>query len=70
MGYFKVIIATGGVGVVTAVACVVLSASQYMGWEEFGLWALAFIGVYVALGCACGVVQECAPNARHTRRCI
>jgi hypothetical protein len=71
MGYFKVIIATGGFGVMTAVACVVLAASQYLGWEKVGWWILAFIGVYAAFGCACGVVHECAAaNARHMRRCI
>jgi uncharacterized membrane protein len=68
MGYFKVIIATGCSGVMTAISCVVLAASKYFGWQQVGWWVLGFIGIYAAIGCTCGVMNECVANARHAHR--
>lgn len=59
MGYFKIIIGTGTVGVLTAVAAVVFAVSTRSGWAVAGYYALGIIGLYAAFGCACGVANEC-----------
>ena len=72
MGYFKIIIATGFAGVVTAIACVVLAASKQLGWGKVGYYLLAFLGVYAACGCVGAIVNECVaakqPGAPVTMR--
>lgn len=58
MGYFKIIIAMGSCGAMTAISCVILVASKHAGWAKVGYYALGFIGCYAAVGCVCGVATE------------
>ena len=56
MGYFKTMIATGVLGVVTAVASVVTAFSVKFGWQHAGFWAAVIIGGYCGIVFLCGVL--------------
>ena len=54
MGYFKVLIASAWVGIITCAIAVLIGLSRRFGWERFGMYAGIFVGGYIALACMCG----------------